>query len=113
MITLAETLERLDSVVDRPTLETYIERSWVRPIVRRQEWYFEDIDLARIRLVRHLQHDILVNDEAMDVVLNLLDQLYGMRAQMHALRYAIAQQPEPVRSELYALFRERSGPGEA
>jgi chaperone modulatory protein CbpM len=104
MISLNEVLERLDDALDRATVEKYVTRSWVKSAPMQQEWQFEDIDVARIRLVHQLQHDMLVNDEAMDVVLHLLDQLYGLHEQMRRVQHAVNRQPEHIRAELMALL---------
>lgn len=122
MKTLEEVLCMLEARIDRPTLEDYIDRQWVRPHREMRGWYFEDIDIARLELVCHLTRDMEVNEEGMDVVLLLLDQLYGLRGQMQKLASAIAQQPPktqadirmilqhwPERGEAYDIRRERKG----
>jgi chaperone modulatory protein CbpM len=106
MITIVEVLQRLGDAPDRMTLEEYIARTWVRPIKEREVWYFEEIDIARIQLVHHLRQDMMVNDEAMDVVLHLLDQLYGLREQMRKFQYAVERQPRHIQTELYSLLKE-------
>jgi len=106
MKTLEEVLEILDERIDRPTLEEYIARQWLRPISHQEGWYFEEIDIARLELVCHLAQDIEVNDEGMDVVLSLLDQLYGMRAHMQKLNHAIAQQPPQVQSDIMVVINQ-------
>ena len=40
---------------------------------------FSDIDLARARLIADLRGDLGVNDEAIPVVLDLIDQIHGLR----------------------------------
>ncbi len=87
MITLEDTLARLSDELDRDTLETYVAHAWVRPVRKQEGWRFEEIDIARIRLVRHLQRDMLVDDNGMDVVLHLLDQMYEMHRRLEAARH--------------------------
>jgi len=106
MKTLDEVLETLEERVDRSTLEEYITREWLRPISSQDGWHFEEIDIARLHLVRHLVQDIKVNDEGMDVVLSLLDQLYGLRAHMQKLTEAIAQQPLQTRTEIMMIIKK-------
>jgi chaperone modulatory protein CbpM len=106
MLTLAELLQRLDDTPDRMTLEQYIARTWVRPIQAGQVLHFEEIDIARIRLVHHLRQDMLVNDEAMDVVLHLLDQVYGLREQMRRLHYVTRRLPRNIQAELESWLKE-------
>ena len=38
-----------------------------------------EVDLARAQLICDLQDDLGVNDEGVEVILDLLDQLYGLR----------------------------------
>lgn len=106
MKTLEQVLEILESRIDRITLEEYIAREWIRPHRKKTDWHFEDIDIARVELVCHLTQDIEVNEEGMDVVLSLLDQLYGMRAHMQKLTQAIAEQPPEVQTEIMMLIKQ-------
>jgi chaperone modulatory protein CbpM len=40
---------------------------------------FSDIDLARAQLIGDLRSDLGVNDEAVPIVLDLIDQIHGLR----------------------------------
>ena len=106
MKTLEEVLEMQEVRINHATLETYIRRQWVRPLKNKSGWVFEDIDVARLQLVCHLEQDIEVNEQGMDVVLSLLDQLYGLRAYMKNLSAAITRQPEQVRAEILRHLQE-------
>jgi chaperone modulatory protein CbpM len=106
MKTLEEVLAIMNARLDRATLENYIAREWVRPQQAQQDWYFEEIDIARIQLVSHLAQDIEVNDHGIDVALSLLDQLYGLRAQMRHLTHAITQQPSEVQANIAFIVSE-------
>jgi chaperone modulatory protein CbpM len=44
-----------------------------------------DIDLARAQLISDLQDELGVNDEGIEIILDLLDQLYGMRQKMREI----------------------------
>ncbi len=50
----------------------FVSYSWIKPA---QENIFDREDLARIRLIHQLQEHFGVNDEAVSIVLNLVDQL--------------------------------------
>ena len=106
MITLEEMLEVLNHRPDRTTLEVYISRAWVRPAGRKRAWRFEAIDIERVRLVYSLHHEMNLGEDAMDIVLHLLDQVYGLREQMRRLHYALERQPETVRGEVTRLLKE-------
>ncbi len=101
MKTAAEVLEILGARIDLSTLDEYISREWLRPIASDEEgWLFEEIDIARLELVCHLMQDISVNDEGMEIVLSLLDQLYGTRTHVETLKQAIAQQPTEIQTDI-------------
>ena len=100
MKTIEEVLELLEARIDRQTLEDFITREWLRPVHQPTGWHFEEIDIARLQLVCHLTQDIEINDQGMDVVLSLLDQLYGIRAQAQKLNQAIARQSPEVQAEI-------------
>lgn len=104
MKTIEEVLEMLEARIDRQTLEDYITREWLRPVYQPTGWYFEEIDIARLQLVCHLTQDIEVNDQGMDVVLSLLDQLYGIRAHAQKLNQAIALQSPEVQAKIMMVM---------
>jgi chaperone modulatory protein CbpM len=82
----------------RADLEHWIVNAWVRPDGAQGAWEFHEIDIARVRLIRELRDDLLVNEEALPVVLSLLDQLHDTRRELHRLvqlvRHATPELPE-------------------
>ncbi|MBB5042355.1 chaperone modulator CbpM [Shinella fusca] len=67
-------------------LELWIEQEWLVPQQTASGVFFEEIDVARVRLIRELQSRIGANDAGIDVILHLMDQLHGMRRAMAELR---------------------------
>ena len=65
--------------LDRETLEVWIEEEWLVPIGIATDLTFSEADLARAKLIRDLKQDLGVNDEGVGVILNLLDQVHGLR----------------------------------
>ena len=104
MTTLDQALNRLRLGVDRATVETYVMHAWVRPNPGTEGWQFEEIDIARIDLVTHLRRDMMVNDEAMDIVLSLLDQLYDLKARVDRVRAEADARPDVKDHPLVALL---------
>ncbi|MGZ3652896.1 MAG: chaperone modulator CbpM [Bdellovibrionota bacterium] len=51
---------------------------WVSPAFP-EESSLDESDLARLRLIATLQEDFGVNDEAVPVILHLLDQIYLLK----------------------------------
>ena len=68
------------------TLNAWIEEEWLIPRGLSPETSFSEIDIARARLIRELRVDFGVNDEGVGVILNLVDQLHGMRRTLRELR---------------------------
>jgi chaperone modulatory protein CbpM len=84
----------------------WVERGWVRPAGSGPDWIFQEIDIARVRLIRDFRHAMAVPEETMPLVLSLLDQVYALRGQMRAIARAVEGQPEPVRAAIMAALRE-------
>ena len=80
--------------MEHETLDAWIEEEWLRPRGSSVELNFSDIDIARARLICDLQVDLGVNDEGVGVILNLVDQLYGMRRTLKDLRQVVRTTPE-------------------
>ena len=65
--------------LDRDTLEVWIEEEWLVPAGTATELAFSEADVARAKLIQDLMQDLGVNDEGVGVILNLLDQMHGLR----------------------------------
>ncbi len=88
-----------------PIIVDWIARGWVRAEgAGPDEWVFAEIDIARIRLIRELRIDLEVDEEALPLVLSLLDQVYGLRGTLKNVMQAIDLQPESVRTSLLAAL---------
>ena len=73
-------LEFLDRTqLDLETLEVWIEEEWLVPTRTATELAFSEADLARAELIRDLKQELGINDEGVGVILNLLDQVHGLR----------------------------------
>lgn len=81
-------------------LRAWIEEGWVRPEQLRGVLVFREIDVARVRLIHDLRRELAIGDDAVPVVLNLLDQLYAMRRRLRLVSAAVAAQPPAVRRSL-------------
>lgn len=87
--------EFLDLVgLERETLQAWIDEQWLVPGGAPAEAPFADIDVARARLIRDLKEDLGVNDEGVGVILNLVDQLYGMRRALMRLHQVVRTRPD-------------------
>ncbi|MDE2240467.1 MAG: hypothetical protein KGJ73_11165 [Rhodospirillales bacterium] len=79
--------------LDEAELTHWIEASWVRARGMRGAWQFDEVDVARIRLIHTLRHEMEIGEPAMPVVLSLLDQLYDLRRNAARLNAALADLP--------------------
>lgn len=92
----------LDHVVGlhRETLIVWIERGWVIPERSQDAYWFQEIDIARVLLIQEFSTDLNLNEDAMDVILPLLDQMHGLRRQLKHVVQAINTQPENIRQNI-------------
>jgi chaperone modulatory protein CbpM len=61
------------------TLEMWVTEGWLIPERTDDHPNFSEVDVARAHLIRDLQNGLGVNEAGVDVILDLLDQLYGLR----------------------------------
>ena len=92
--------------IEPQELERWIHERWVLPESQPEGYVFHEIDVARVRLIVELRRDLAIGEEAMPVLLNLLDQLYAMRRRLKALADAIDALPESSRLALQALLND-------
>ncbi|MBB3173578.1 chaperone modulatory protein CbpM [Endobacter medicaginis] len=91
--------------IEQRIVRQWIERDWLRPApVTADEFAFEEIDLARLRLLREL-HALQLGEAGVPVVLSLLDQLYDTRRSLGRLREALDAAPEPARLAIVQTLR--------
>lgn len=96
------TIEQVVAEVDVSQAEVtaWIDKRWVLASEEDGRYLFDDADLARIKLIAELHRDLGVNEEAMPLVLRLLDQIYTLRRVLGELHDAIEELPKDVRVEL-------------
>ena len=99
MISLEDLLRR-HTTLDRREVVAWVENRWVLPERHDKTWIFHDVDVARVELILDIRREFAVDDEAMSLVLQLLDQVYSLRRQMRRLCDALEQQPPEVRDAI-------------
>jgi chaperone modulatory protein CbpM len=82
------TLDELGRLVGRhPTiLQRYITYGLIDPKVERPEPLFEDTVVARVRKIERLKKDLGLNLMGCGMVLDLLEQIADLEAQIHGVR---------------------------
>ena len=94
--------------IDAQALETWIEAGWLSPRREAEDRFFSEIDVARAELIRDLTQEMGINEDGVAVVLDLVDQIHGVRQALREVLSAVAAQPEPVRRRIAADMREAS-----
>ena len=70
--------------IEAETIAIWVEAGWLAPD-RNGDNGLSEIDIARARLIHDLKNNIGVNDEAVPLILDLIDQLHGLRRAMRQL----------------------------
>lgn len=66
------------------SVHAWIEVGWIAPRAS-GEPELSDVDVARARLIHDLKHNLGVNDEGVPIILDLIDQMHGLRRAMREL----------------------------
>ena len=104
---------RLDVVVTQfPDLQImeltgWIEQGWVTP---GPDGAFQTIDVARVRLIYELRRDLGIAEDAVPMILGLLDQVYDLRATLKAVSGALERQPPDVRDAVLTAMAGTAAP---
>lgn len=99
MTTLDELLHACDGVTV-VHVERWVARGLLRPSGAGDGWRFEQIDVARARLLGELVDELGFDDESVETVVDLVDQVHTLRRQLDLLGHAIAEQPEATREAI-------------
>jgi chaperone modulatory protein CbpM len=85
--------------LDPAAVEAWVEEGWL------PRGGLTEPDLARACLIRDLRERMGVNDEGVAVVLDLLDQVHGLRQALHRVSETMHHLPEPLRQETLTVAR--------
>ena len=92
-------------------LRLWVREGWVRPATGERGPVFDDLDVARLRLICDLRKELALPADVMPTVLTLIDQLHRTRRDLRCLAQALDEQPEEVRSAVIASVRRRKEGG--
>ena len=99
MIALDELLHQIEGL-DPGDLMRWVENRWVLPERRGQTWLFHEVDVARVELILDIRQEFAIDEEALPLVLGLLDQVYNLRRQLRRVCDALAAQPQEVQAAI-------------
>jgi chaperone modulatory protein CbpM len=78
-------------------LRVWVAQGWIKPADARAPNYSE-ADLARAALICNLEDELGFAEEDVPVLLNLIDQIHGLRAELKGLVDALEDLPPDVRA---------------
>ena len=93
----------------RTRLRSFVETECVMPGGGDDAPVFSEADVARVALLCELRDDLEIGEEALPVVMNLLDQVHGLRRELRRMALAIERQPDDVRASLLRARQEIEG----
>ncbi len=97
---LIETITRLTS--DR--LTEYLAAEIVIPEQSDQGVVYHSIDVARLELACELHEQYEMEADALSMMISLIDQMHGLRAELREVLNAVEAQPDPVRQQLIEVI---------
>ncbi|HEY4135053.1 MAG TPA: chaperone modulator CbpM [Alphaproteobacteria bacterium] len=94
------------SKLERRVLTAWIEEGWVAPARDGEGYSFDEVDAARVGFIVELTQELAIGEEAVPVVLSLVDQLNALHITVRKVLEAIEDLPEPGRGRIAALLTE-------
>jgi chaperone modulatory protein CbpM len=106
MITEHDVLAKIEgiSVVQ---LRVWISEEWVKPAQSGATVIFNEADFARVQLLHLLSNELELGNEALPVILSLLDQVHDLNAQLRIICQAIEAQPEEIQNDILGHARHK------
>jgi chaperone modulatory protein CbpM len=86
--------------IDVTVLEVWIDQGWVLPRAHDGDREFGDADVARGRLILDLTREMGVNEAGVDLIMDLVDQIHGLRGTLRDMLTAMEQQDDEVKRRL-------------
>ncbi|MGH6866881.1 MAG: hypothetical protein ACREDO_12115 [Methyloceanibacter sp.] len=92
-------------------LRVWVSQGWIKPADARAQ-AFSEADLARALLICNLEDELGFAEEDVPVLLNLIDQIHGLRSELRGLLEVLDELPEDVRATVRMRITKRreSGP---
>lgn len=86
-------------------LRFWVRQGWLCPAEGESGPLFDELDIARARLLCDLRKEMSLPNDAVPIVLNLIDHLHQTRRELRALIKAVEEQPENVRHSIVSVFQ--------
>ena len=92
-------------------LRVWVAQGWIKP-ADTPEQGFSDADLARAALISNLEDELGFAEEDVPVLLNLIDQIHGLRSELMGLLEALEDLPPDIRATVKMRITSRREGGE-
>jgi len=90
-------------------LRVWVTQGWIKPADQAAQAYSE-ADLARAALICNLEDELGFAEEDVPVLLSLIDQIHGLRAELKGLVDALEDLPPDIRTTVrMRIDRRRKG----
>lgn len=92
-------------------LRVWVRQGFIKPADEKAQ-SFSEADLARAALICNLEDELGFSEEDVPVLLNLIDQIHGLRSELRSLLEVLDELPEEVRTTVRMRITKRreSGP---
>jgi chaperone modulatory protein CbpM len=84
----------------RAKLTAFVEAEIIWPVQSERGPVYRQVDVARLHLLHDLSDQFEMSEDALAVVMRLLDQLHEVRADLRSVLRAITEEPADVRARL-------------
>ena len=92
-------------------LRVWVAQGWIKPADNAAQG-FSDADLARAALISNLEDELGFAEEDVPVLLNLIDQIHGLRSELMGLLDALEDLPPDIRAAVRMRITSRREGGE-
>ena len=89
-------------------LRVWVAQGWIKPADETAPSYSE-ADLARAALICNLEDELGFAEDDVPVLLNLIDQIHGLRAELKGLLDALEDLPPDLRATVRMRITSRRG----
>jgi chaperone modulatory protein CbpM len=89
-------------------LRVWVKQGWIKPADEAAQ-VFSEADAARAALICNLEDQLGFAEEDVPVLLNLIDQIHGLRAELMGVLSALEGLPPDVRSTVRMSIERRRG----
>jgi len=87
-------------------LRVWVAQGWIKPADRAAQNYTE-ADLARAALICNLEDELGFAEDDVPVLLNLIDQIHGLRSELMGLLEAFEDLPPDIRATVRMRITSR------